>query len=214
MNHPEPRIPEEMAPQIFEVAARLLYAEKNQGYSPAELIQAGAEANIPAELIRQAIAQLQSQQIQAKHLQQTYKPTRSKSKFVGIGAAFMLRGILAGTIAELRPAAEKTVNSAQTDLRGVNLSRANLKRANLKGKNLSSANLSKANLKAANLSGVNLQGANLERANLKHANLSNTNLSHANLERANLKHANLSSANLDGANLQGANTEGAIWTDK
>lgn len=142
MNHLETQIPEEMVPEVFDLAARL-YAEKNQGYSPAELMQAGVEAKIPPELVQQAIAQLQSQQIQGKQSQQLYKPTRPKSKLYGIAAMFILGGILAGTFAELRPAPEKTVNPAQTVLTGVYLGRANLKGADLKGKNLSSANLTR-----------------------------------------------------------------------
>jgi len=208
MNHLDPRIPEEMVPDVFGLAARL-YAEKNKGYSPAELMQAGVEAKIPPELIQQAIAQLQSQQIQSKQSQQLYKFTPSKRKLFGIAAVFILGGILGGAFAELKPAAEKTVNSAQTDLRGLNIRRANLKGADLKGRNLSNANLSRANLKDADLSRANLRGADLTRANLKNANLRGTDLSNANLTRANLKNANLSSANLNGADLTGANIKGA-----
>lgn len=206
MSHQEPQIPETMAPEVFAVAARL-YAEKNQSYYPAELMQAGAEAKIPPEFIQQAIAQVQSQQIQAHQSNKLSQPTRTKIKFFGIAAILLLGGVLAGAIAEFRPAPEK-VNPTGTNLEGSDFARANLEGADLRGKNLSRANLSRANLTNADLSGANLSGANLESANLKNANLSNSNLSHANLKRSNLENANLNGVKLDGTDLQDANTEG------
>lgn len=59
----EDRIPEQITPEVFALASRL-YAQKNQEFSLEELVKAGAEAQIPAEFIQQAV-----QQIQAKHLQ-------------------------------------------------------------------------------------------------------------------------------------------------
>ncbi len=212
-NHLEPRISEKIVPEVFDLAARL-YAEKNQGYSSEELMEAGVEVKIPPEFIQQAIAQVQSQQIQKKQAEQLYKPT-NKSKLFGIAALLLLGSILAWTVAELRPAKTDSTSSSsssstsssssssssqekrlptQTDLRGADLRQANLEGANLKGKNLSSTNLTRANLEDADLSGTNLRDANLMRANLENANLS--------------------SANLNGANLNGANLEGATMPDK
>ncbi|MGG6295708.1 hypothetical protein ACQ4M4_15060 [Leptolyngbya sp. AN02str] len=65
MNNLDPRIPEAIAPEVFTRAARL-YAQAAQGYSLEELIQAGAAANIPPEFIRQAVQQVQAEQVQAR----------------------------------------------------------------------------------------------------------------------------------------------------
>lgn len=59
MNQQEVRIPEEMASEVFRVAAQL-YAQHSQSYSAEELIQAGAMANIPPRFVRQAIHQVRS----------------------------------------------------------------------------------------------------------------------------------------------------------
>lgn len=67
MNNADKRIPEEIAPEVLELASRY-YAQQSQGYSADELITAAKEVNIPAELIQQAI-----QEVQAKHQQQVEK---------------------------------------------------------------------------------------------------------------------------------------------
>jgi len=64
MNKSEPRISQEIAPDVFAVAAQL-YAKENQYYSLSELMQARAEVQIPPELIQQALEQLKAKQIQA-----------------------------------------------------------------------------------------------------------------------------------------------------
>lgn len=205
MSHQEPQIPETMASEVIAIAARL-YAEKNQSYSPAELMQAGAEAKIPPEFIQQAIALIQSQQIPAERSNKLSQPIRTKIMLFGI-AILLLGGILVGAITEFRSPPKK-VNPTGTNLEGSDFARANLEGADLRGKNLSYANLSRANLKNADLTGANLTGANLENANLKNANLSNSNLSSANLKHSNLENANLNGAKLDGTDLQDANTDG------
>lgn len=58
MNNSDPRIPKEMAPEVFALASRL-HAQQDQSYSLSELIEAGAEAKIPPEIIRQAVQQIQ-----------------------------------------------------------------------------------------------------------------------------------------------------------
>ena len=63
MNKSEPRISQEIAPDVFALAAEL-YAKENQYYSLSELMQAGAEVQIPPELIQQALQQLKAKQIQ------------------------------------------------------------------------------------------------------------------------------------------------------
>jgi LemA protein len=48
MNNPEIRIPEDIAPEVLALASRY-YACSTQSYSVSELVQAGSEAQIPAE---------------------------------------------------------------------------------------------------------------------------------------------------------------------
>lgn len=62
MSDPESRIPEEIAPEVFALAARY-YADVRQGFSASELVAAGSEVDIPAEFI-QAIQEIQTQQLQ------------------------------------------------------------------------------------------------------------------------------------------------------
>lgn len=72
MSHLDPQVPEEMAPEVFALASRL-YAQKTQEYSLAELTQAGAEAQIPPELIRQAVQEIREKQSRARQRQQKLK---------------------------------------------------------------------------------------------------------------------------------------------
>ncbi|MBE9156452.1 hypothetical protein IQ265_06360 [Nodosilinea sp. LEGE 06152] len=58
------RISADLAPEVLALAARL-QAEQQSSYSLEELVEAGAEANIGPEHIRQAAQQIQAQQIQA-----------------------------------------------------------------------------------------------------------------------------------------------------
>jgi len=51
MNDPQTRIPKEIVPEVFALAARL-QAQKQQSYSLAELTQIAAEADIPPEFIQ------------------------------------------------------------------------------------------------------------------------------------------------------------------
>jgi LemA protein len=64
MNNQEKRIPEEIAPEVLELASRY-YANHTQSYSASELVAAGKEVDIPAEFIQQAI-----RDVQARHKQQ------------------------------------------------------------------------------------------------------------------------------------------------
>ncbi len=72
MNNSEPRISKEIAPDVFALAAQL-YAKENEDYSLSELMQAGAEVQIPPELIQQALQQLKAKQIQADERQKKLK---------------------------------------------------------------------------------------------------------------------------------------------
>ena len=72
MNNSEDRIPKEIAADVFALAAQL-YAQENQNYSLEELIQAGAEVQIPPELIQQALVQIRAKQNQARERQRKLK---------------------------------------------------------------------------------------------------------------------------------------------
>ncbi|MBE9125066.1 MULTISPECIES: LemA family protein [unclassified Coleofasciculus] len=61
MNNKNSRIPENIAPEVFALASRY-YANQTQSYSASELMQAGSEAQIPAEFIQQAIQDIQTRQ--------------------------------------------------------------------------------------------------------------------------------------------------------
>ncbi|MEQ9368750.1 MAG: LemA family protein [Coleofasciculus chthonoplastes F3-SA18-01] len=62
MNKLNGGIPEEIVPEVLEIASRN-YANNSQAYSASELIQAGSEAQIPAEFIQQAIQEVRSRKI-------------------------------------------------------------------------------------------------------------------------------------------------------
>ncbi len=84
MNNQEPQISEEIAPEVFALASRL-YAQKNQDYSLAELMQAGAEAQIPPEFVQQAV-----QEIQAKRKQAAVRLQRLKLALASVGVVLTL----------------------------------------------------------------------------------------------------------------------------
>jgi len=57
-------IPESLVPQVLEQAGKLYQQQRPEGYSLEQLMEAGAEAQIPPELIRQAYAEIQQKQQQ------------------------------------------------------------------------------------------------------------------------------------------------------
>lgn len=91
MNDSNPRISKEIVPDVFAIASHL-HAQKNQDYSLAELTQAGAEAQIPPELIRQALEQIEQAQIQTRERQQKLKVILISGS---VGAALALGGLWA-----------------------------------------------------------------------------------------------------------------------
>ena len=118
-------------------------------------------------------------------------------------------------------AALETLNNAEENLTGIDLSCETMDGMDKKNENcdtptflanvslpnadLIRANLSHATLWRANLSHATLSNANLSWANLLWANLSDADLIGTNLSRATLWEANLSDANLMGANLSNVN---------
>ncbi len=86
MNYSSRHLPEDIALEVFALASRL-YAEKNQGYSLSELIEAGTAAEIPAEFIERAVREIEAQRIRAKERQK-----RLKVIFASAAAAIALWG--------------------------------------------------------------------------------------------------------------------------
>ena len=68
----EPKIPEELTPEVFTIASRL-YGQASQEYSLAELEQAGLEAQIPPEFIQKAVREIQIQEIKTRKQRQKLK---------------------------------------------------------------------------------------------------------------------------------------------
>ncbi|MBF2097790.1 MAG: pentapeptide repeat-containing protein [Gloeomargaritaceae cyanobacterium C42_A2020_066] len=219
---PTPRIPESLAADVFARAARLHLEQQDQpgGYSIDDLLQAGREAQIPAEYIYQALHQVRP----------AAPPTRPWNRpwIVALVTASLSVSGLGLTYAALRvlvpDAADSTtvlVSAPSKNLDrltqrrkcvGCNLAGADLAGRDLKGVNLRGANLSGANLRGANLASANLQGTNLAGANLEQTNLSAAQLGGADLKGANLYAAQLNLAKLQGARLDAAHLEGADLT--
>lgn len=79
-------IPEDKADEVFRLAAQLqAKAQQASGYSPDELMQAGADAQISAEFIQAALEQLQQQEQAAQQRQQHAKQTQKQLRRIGIG---------------------------------------------------------------------------------------------------------------------------------
>ncbi|MGK7875017.1 MAG: LemA family protein [Xenococcaceae cyanobacterium] len=82
-----------MAPEVLELAARL-YAQQQSSYSVADLIQAGAEAEIPPELIEQAIEQVQARRREEQAQRQRDQELRKQLLLglCGVAAVVLLWG--------------------------------------------------------------------------------------------------------------------------
>ncbi|MEA5576997.1 LemA family protein, partial [Anabaena sp. UHCC 0451] len=89
MNNPEQRIPEEIAPEVLELASRY-YANHSQGYSSAELVAAGQEVDIPVEFIQQAIQDVKKREQEKQAAEKQSAKFRQKLLMTGAGivAAF------------------------------------------------------------------------------------------------------------------------------
>ncbi|HEY9673200.1 MAG TPA: LemA family protein [Waterburya sp.] len=86
MNNPEVRIPEDIATEVLALASRY-YAHSTQSYSVSELVQAGSEVQIPAELIEQAIQEIQAQRSQK--LEQQKRSRYMHQMLLKIGAGIV-----------------------------------------------------------------------------------------------------------------------------
>lgn len=91
MNNSDRPIAKEIAPDVFALAARLS-AQKNQEFSLEEMMQAGAEAQIPPELVQQALQEIRAKQIQTRERQRNLKLILISGS---VGAALALFGLWA-----------------------------------------------------------------------------------------------------------------------
>lgn len=89
MNNPEKRIPEDIAPEVLELASRY-YANHTQSYSACELVAAGEEADIPAEYIQQAIRDVQAKHQQQQHKQKHLAHLRQRLLIISAGVVAVL----------------------------------------------------------------------------------------------------------------------------
>ena len=86
MSNQEIRIPEDIAPEVLELASRY-YAEQEKSYSPSELVEAATEAGIPPRFIEQAIKDVRAQHQQK--LEQQKQERVHRQMLLKIGAAFL-----------------------------------------------------------------------------------------------------------------------------
>ena len=86
MSNSEIRIPEDIAPEVLELASRY-YAEQEKSYADSELVEAATEAGIPARLIEQAIKDVRTQH--QHKIEQQRQALASRQRLLKIGAAFL-----------------------------------------------------------------------------------------------------------------------------
>ena len=84
MSNQEIRIPEEIAPEVLDLASRY-YAEQEKSYSDAELVEAATEVGIPPQLIEQAIKDVRAQHQQK--LEQQRQIRGKRQMLLKVGAA-------------------------------------------------------------------------------------------------------------------------------
>jgi LemA protein len=84
MNNPDKRIPEEIAPEVLELASRY-YANHTQTYSASDLVAAGKEVDIPAEFIQQAIRDVELRHKQQQDQQKRLAHFRQRLLIIGAG---------------------------------------------------------------------------------------------------------------------------------
>ena len=82
MNDKEIRIPEEIVPEVLELASRY-YADYTQSFAESELVAAAKEVRIPAEFIQQAIREVQRQRQQK--LERQKKATQQRQRLLSVG---------------------------------------------------------------------------------------------------------------------------------
>ena len=86
MSKQEIRIPEEIAPEVLELASRY-YDKQEKSYSNSELVEAATEAGIPSQFIEQAIKDVRAQHQQK--LEQQRQIRGHRQMLLKISAAFL-----------------------------------------------------------------------------------------------------------------------------
>ncbi|WP_246198711.1 hypothetical protein [Sodalinema gerasimenkoae] len=89
MSKNQPDIPDELAPEILEIASRY-YSESQNSYSLAELQDAGAEVQIPPEFIEKALRDVQVKKQQERQQQQQAQERRKTVQWIATGVAVIL----------------------------------------------------------------------------------------------------------------------------
>lgn len=86
MSNPEIRIPEDIAPEVLELASRY-YAEQERSYADSELVEAATEAGIPPRFIEQAIKDVRAQHQQK--LEQQRQAIAYRQRVLKTSVAFL-----------------------------------------------------------------------------------------------------------------------------
>jgi LemA protein len=96
MNQQQPEIPEDLAKEVLEMASRMAFETTEEGYSLAELQQAGQEVSIPPEIMAKALQKVQEKHRQAEIERQEKQKTRQLIQQISIGviSAIALWGII------------------------------------------------------------------------------------------------------------------------
>jgi LemA protein len=84
-----PKIPDDLAPEVLELASRY-YNESQNSYSLAELQEAGAEVQIPPELIAKALEDVQVKKKQEQQQQEKAQERRKTAQWIAAGVAVIL----------------------------------------------------------------------------------------------------------------------------
>ena len=89
MDRNTPKIPDELAPEILEIASRY-YSESQNSYSLTELQEAGAEVQIPPEFIEKAIEDVRVKKQQEQQQQQQAQERRKTVQWIAAGVAVIV----------------------------------------------------------------------------------------------------------------------------
>jgi LemA protein len=84
-------IPDDLAPEVFERASRYSAAAK-EGYETSTLMEAGAEVDLPPQLIERAIREIEAERLQAAALEQQRHSLRQRL-LLGVAAALGLAAL-------------------------------------------------------------------------------------------------------------------------
>lgn len=89
MGNTEHRIPDEVAPEVLELAAQY-YANAEQSYSVSDLVAAGNEVQIPEKFIHQAIQDVHQRQRQAEAQQKRQRQRSHRIMQAGAGLLLVI----------------------------------------------------------------------------------------------------------------------------